>query len=100
VGKYIFLFFFLFNVLAASAQNKYTINGYVRDSLNRETLIGASLQVRELSRGVSTNQYGYFSITLPEGEYTIVVSFVGYFPFEQKIKLNGDQELNFSLFSK
>ena len=100
MGKHIFLFFFLFNVLTASAQNKYTINGYVRDSLSRETLIGASLQVRELSRGVSTNQYGYFSITLPEGEYTIVVSFVGYFPFEQKIKLNGDQELNFSLFSK
>jgi hypothetical protein len=100
VGKHIFLFFFLFNVLTASAQNKYTINGYVRDSLSRETLIGASLQVKELSRGVSTNQYGYFSITLPEGEYTIVVSFVGYFPFEQKIKLNGDQELNFSLFSK
>ena len=86
--------------MTASAQNKYTINGYVRDSLSRETLIGASLQVKELSRGVSTNQYGYFSITLPEGEYTIVVSFVGYFPFEQKIKLNGDQELNFSLFSK
>ncbi|MFN5375178.1 MAG: TonB-dependent receptor [Chitinophagaceae bacterium] len=100
MGKHIFLFFFLFNVLTASAQNKYTINGYVRDSLSRETLIGASLQVKELSRGVSTNQYGYFSITLPEGEYTIVVSFVGYFPFEQKIKLNGDQELNFSLFSK
>ena len=100
MGKHIFLFFFLFIVLTASAQNKYTINGYVRDSLSRETLIGASLQVKELSRGVSTNQYGYFSITLPEGEYTIVVSFVGYFPFEQKIKLNGDQELNFSLFSK
>jgi hypothetical protein len=100
VGKHIFLLFFLFAVFAASAQNKYTINGYVRDSLSRETLIGASLQVRELSRGVSTNQYGYFSITLPEGEYTFVVSFVGYFPFEQKIKLNGDQELNVSLFSK
>ncbi len=100
MGKHIFLLFFLFAVFAASAQNKYTINGYVRDSLSRETLIGASLQVRELSRGVSTNQYGYFSITLPEGEYTFVVSFVGYFPFEQKIKLNGDQELNVSLFSK
>ena len=86
--------------MPASAQNKFTINGYVRDSLSRETLIGASLQIKELSRGVSTNQYGYFSITLPQGEYTLLLSFVGYFPFEQKIKLNGDQELNVSLFSK
>lgn len=100
MGKYIFLLFCLFAVLSASAQNRFTINGYVRDSLSRETLIGATLQVKELSRGVSTNQYGYFSITLPDGEYTFLVSFVGYFPFEQKIKLNKDQELNVSLFSK
>lgn len=72
----------------------------MRDSLSRETLIGATLQVKELSRGVSTNQYGYYSLTLPEGEYTLIVSFVGYFPLEQKIMLNTDQELNIALFSK
>lgn len=100
MGKYIFFFFFLFCGLASIAQNKFTLNGYVRDSLSRETLIGATLQVKELSRGVSTNQYGYFSLTLPEGEYTLIVSFVGYFPIEQKIKLSADQELNLYLFSK
>lgn len=100
VGKYIFLSFILFNSLFSSAQNRYTINGYIRDSLSRETLIGATLQVKELSRGVSSNQYGYFSITLPEGEYALTISFVGYFPAEQKISLRQDQELNVSLFSK
>jgi len=100
VSKYIPFIFLLFFGLQSSAQNKYTLNGYVRDSLSRETLIGATLQVKELSRGVSTNQYGYFSLTIPEGEYTLIVSFVGYFPVEQKIKLNADQELNLYLFSK
>ena len=100
VGKYIFFFVFLFSGFLSSAQNKYTLNGYVRDSLSRETLIGATLQVKELSRGVSTNQYGYFSLTLPEGEYTLIVSFVGYFPMEQKIKLKSDLELDIYLFSK
>jgi len=100
VGKYIYILFFLFCGLVSTAQIKFTLSGYVRDSLSRETLIGATLQVKELSRGVSTNQYGYYSLTLPEGEYTFITSFVGYFPLEQKIRLNSDQELNISLFSK
>ena len=100
MSKYIIFLFLLFCGLESSAQNKFTLNGYVRDSLSKETLIGATLQVKELTRGVSTNQYGYYSLTLPEGEYTFIISFVGYFPVEQKIKFNADQEFNFSLFSK
>lgn len=100
MAKYILLSFSLFLSLISASQSKFTLNGYVRDSLSRETLIGATLQVKELSRGVSSNQYGYFSITLPEGDYTLIISFVGYFPSEQKISLKQDQELNVSLFSK
>ena len=72
----------------------------MRDSLSRETLIGASLQIKETGKGVNSNQYGYFSLTLSEGEYNMVVSFVGFLPFEQKISLHTDQELNLSLLSK
>jgi hypothetical protein len=100
VGKQLIFFFLLFLSMGASSQNRYTINGYVRDSLSRETLIGASVQIKEAGRGVNSNQYGYFSLTVPEGEYTMVVSFVGYFPLEQKISLHGDKEMNLSLFSK
>ena len=98
--KILFSIFFVVLCFSASAQKKFTISGYVRDSLSRETLIGASLQIKETGKGVNSNQYGYFSLTLSEGEYNMVVSFVGYFPFEQKISLHADQELNLSLLSK
>ena len=83
-----------------NAQTRYTLSGYVRDSLSRETLIGATVQAKETGRAVGTNQYGFYSLTLPEGEYTLLVSFVGYFPFEKKISLHGDLELNLPVLSK
>jgi len=83
-----------------NAQTRYTLSGYVRDSLSRETLIGATVQSKETGRAVSTNQYGFYSLTLPEGEYTLLVSFVGYFPLEKKISLHTDLELNLPVLSK
>jgi len=83
-----------------NAQTRYTLSGYVRDSLSRETLIGATIQAKETGRSVSTNQYGFYSLTLPEGEYTLLVSFVGYSPFEKKISLHADLELNLPVLSK
>lgn len=60
------------------AQSKFTINGYVRDSTTGETIIGATVAINGLSRTVSTNQYGYYSITLENGTYTLTVSHVSY----------------------
>ena len=95
-----FFIYFLLLSLLVSSQPRYTISGYIRDSLSRETLIGASLQAKEATRGVSSNQYGFFSITLPGGDYTITVSSVGYFPLEKKISLNQDLDQDFALLSK
>ena len=64
--------------LCTQAQKKITINGYVKDSLTGETLIGANLNVPSLGKGVTTNQYGYFSLTLDRGDYDLSCSFVGY----------------------
>ncbi len=47
-----------------------TLNGYLRDSGNGESLIGAAIYVQELSSGTVTNAYGFYSLTLPEGTYT------------------------------
>ena len=47
------------------AQNKYSISGYVKDSLSSENLIGATVSLAGQHKGVSTNAYGFFSITLP-----------------------------------
>ena len=96
----ILFFSFLFATNLLFAQEKFTISGYVRDSLSRETLIGATIQAKEQSKGVSSNQYGYYALTLPKGEYAIVASFVGYFPMEKKINLQADLVIDFPLLSK
>jgi hypothetical protein len=82
------------------SQQRFTISGYVRDSLSRETLIGASVTVKEQNRGVNTNQYGFFSITLPAGSYTLVTSFVGYVPTERSVELNGNLEIDMAVIAR
>lgn len=62
--------------LNLSAQ-KFTVNGYITDSLSGETLIGASLTINN-GKGISTNAYGFYSITLEKGNYEFSFSYVGY----------------------
>ncbi len=64
--------------LAGDAQKRFTINGYIKDSLTGETLIGANLNIPAVGKGVTSNQYGYFSLTMDKGEYVLSCSFVGY----------------------
>ena len=82
------------------AQNRYTLNGYVKDSLSGETIIGASVSVNGQSRGVTSNQYGFYSLTLDEGEYEIQVSHVSYIGRVVPVSLRANQTLNFGLLSK
>jgi len=100
VVRHVLFLIFIFLSLHAFSQKKYTISGYVRDSLSRETLIGATVQTQNAGKGINTNAYGYYSITLPEGEYKMVISFVGYYPLEQTLVVKSDQQLNFSLLSR
>src|SRR5579872_4725647 len=84
----------------AEAQNKFTISGYIKDSLSGETLIGAAISVNEKTYGVNSNQYGFFSITLAEGSYKISCSFVGYRSREINLELKKNENINFSLAPK
>ncbi len=77
------------------AQNKYSITGYVKDSLSSENLIGATVSFAGQHKGVNTNAYGFFSITLPEGHYIIIVSYVGYFSKSLEISLDKNINYNF-----
>ena len=80
------------------AQEKYSISGYVRDASTGEYLIGATVLVQELPGvGSSTNTYGFYSITLEKGEYTLVINFLGLSPQTRKITLDKDLELDFNL---
>ena len=84
--KIIFLFLLLnFNFIYT--QNSFTISGYVQDNSNNELIIGASVIVKELQIGTVTNNYGFFSLTLVEGDYDLIFQSLG---FE-------DQSLNFNL---
>ena len=60
------------------AQNKYTISGFVKEKSSAEELIGANIVSESLRIGVTTNAYGFYSLTLPEGNYKIRYSFIGY----------------------
>jgi hypothetical protein len=69
---------FFLSFLHVLAQDKFTLNGYIKDSLTGETLIGANINVKEEGRGTTSNQYGFFSLTLAKGSYQLVVSYIGY----------------------
>ncbi|MFM7032223.1 MAG: carboxypeptidase-like regulatory domain-containing protein, partial [Bacteroidota bacterium] len=56
---------------------RHTLSGYVRDAAGKEFLSGASLWVPEIQNGTSSNDYGFYSITLPSGTYRLQVSYVG-----------------------
>ena len=78
-------------------QINYSLNGYIRDSSTGEDLIGATVIVKETSAGVISNVYGYYSISLAEGSYTIEVSYIGYNKQTIEILLNENTQLNFYL---
>ena len=79
------------------SQEKYTISGTISDKKNNETLIGVSVYIPELKAGVNTNEYGFYSLTLPKGNYTIQISYVGYSLIAETINLNGNLKNNYSL---
>src|SRR4051812_43013201 len=86
--------------LSSPAQNKYTLSGYIRDSLSGETLIGASVLISGQTKGIASNGYGFYSITLPEEAYTVSVSVTGSQPLDSLIGLTGNREINFNLLQR
>jgi len=79
------------------AQNKYTISGYIKDGKNGEMLIGSSITVKELGTGVTTNAYGFYSVSMPQGNYTILFNYIGYKPITKQISLNENIKLDIEL---
>uniref|UniRef100_UPI003217D1EF TonB-dependent receptor n=1 Tax=uncultured Draconibacterium sp. TaxID=1573823 RepID=UPI003217D1EF len=79
-----------------AAQN-VTLSGYLKDASNGEALIGATIYVEELKQGTASNAYGFYSLTIPEGTYSLQVSFIGYETKKQKINANASQTISVSL---
>ncbi|MEZ0486016.1 TonB-dependent receptor [Fibrella aquatica] len=64
--------------VGTQAQDRLTVNGYVKDASNGEGLIGVSVYSKESATGAVTNNYGFYAVTLPKGTYTFVITYVGY----------------------
>ncbi|QYA27121.1 TonB-dependent receptor [Gramella sp. MT6] len=79
------------------AQQLYTLNGVITDASSNETLIGVNLLVPEANTGVVTNDYGFYSIKLPQGTYEIEISYLGYQSVQKTIDLDSDKKVDFQL---
>ena len=102
--KFKFLFFCFFTALLtitsqsmADEDSRYSVSGYIKDSKTGEVLIFASVAIVEMNAGVSTNQYGYYSIKVPAGSYTLLYTYLGYEPVERKINLKANVNINIEL---
>ncbi|HNQ69441.1 MAG TPA: TonB-dependent receptor [Bacteroidales bacterium] len=94
-----FLLFFSVLIFAANITNaqKHTISGYVQDMRSGEKIYSANVYDLRTKLGTTTNEYGYFSLTLPSDSIDLSVSFVGYSAFTTKIYLQSDIKLNIEL---
>lgn len=80
--------------------SKVTISGYIKDKASGEAMIGATIYIKELKVGASSNLYGFYSLTIPPGTYTVVTSFMGYASSEQTLTLTGNTTINIPLEEK
>jgi hypothetical protein len=79
------------------AQGKFSVSGVVKSKKNGETLIGASVRVLKASIGATTNDYGFYSISLPAGKYELEISAVGLKPFVVPVEVTKSVTVNVSL---
>lgn len=90
-------FCFLKGAVVSEAQNKFNVSGYIKDSETGEALISAKVLVIQTQQGALTNEYGYYSLRLSEGKYSLVVNYSGYQLDTIVLDLNGNKEVNFNL---
>ena len=77
---------------------KHTISGYVKDAVSGESLIGATIAVKGLSKGITTNAYGFYSISFAAGKQEVYYSYVGYKAQNFSFSLTRDTSINISLY--
>jgi hypothetical protein len=94
----VFSLILIFNT--THAQQKYTLNGYVKDASNGEELIGATVYITQLQSGTVTNAYGFYALTVPPGTYDISYSFIGFKTIVETITISENLSKNIELPSE
>jgi len=91
-----FLFFFCLSSLLV-AQDQFSLSGFIREAVSSEELIGANIVCEDLSIGATTNAYGFYSLSLPKGTYSIRYSFIGYKDQLFEVDMTEDKRLDVGL---
>ncbi|MEC3908522.1 TonB-dependent receptor [Tamlana sp. 2201CG12-4] len=85
------------NLIPGNAQDKFTLSGTISEKKSNETLIGVNVIFPEIQTGTTTNEYGFYSITLPKGTYNIVISYLGFAAQTETISLTENITRDYSL---
>ncbi len=92
------LFLSLFLLLVFSwCHARVTVSGYVRDAASGELLIGANVSTENGSRGTTTNEYGFYALSLEPGAYTFVFSYLGYSSVSVPLNIDKNRVVNMEL---
>ncbi|MBZ4190593.1 TonB-dependent receptor [Niabella beijingensis] len=98
--KIIYTLLFITISFGVCSQGKVTLSGTITVKTNTETIIGATIFIPEAKVSTVTNAYGFYSITLPKGTYTVVISYVGFENIEEHIVLTENSRKDFSMFER
>ncbi len=83
--------------LSKSADRSFTISGFITDQSNGEVLIGATVIIPSLQVGATSNVFGFYSLTVPEGNYDVIYSYIGYETSREAVDLNKSHTVNKSM---
>lgn len=92
--------FTLFSSFDSFSQGKVTVGGYVKEDGTGENLVAATVAVKGATIATYTNDYGFYSLTLPAGTYTLVYSYIGFTSFDTTVNLRTDVRININLKSE
>ena len=88
----------IFQIQFAFGQEKFVINGNLKDQLTGEVIIRAVVRIEELPNlGVLSNEYGFYAIALPKGKYTLLITQLGYEKYKQQVTLEENISINIFL---
>ena len=80
----------LIGITSVKAQEKATLSGYIKDAESGETLLGAAVYIQSLQLGVTTNIYGFYSLSVPKGKYKVSISYLGYISYTEEISIDSN----------
>src|SRR5690606_19607126 len=93
------LLLFCCSISFVFAQKKVTLNGYMKDANSGENLIGAVIKIPAFNLSSYANKYGFYSISIPQGEYAVEISYVGFNTLNDSLQIQEKQQKTFELFA-